>query len=464
MEQELFSAGLLDYATAAAQKLRKETSVIPLINDLEATHVRLNMVMNIVKNSLWEYDVKTKRFCYINQRLSYTDLGVRDKGLYLDEWMPRIHLDDIDKIRQKWREALALGEPFRVEYRERFPDGKWHWVLSAIQYIARDEAGAAVKVMGIHIDITNLVHARLTQRRANTRLKMIYDNAGLGIALAAPTGRLTQVNPAVLGMSGYGRTEMVGSPIMAFSHPDDVGNIERIFNNLRAGGTKESVKETRFVEKGGGITWLSITATKSRDRLDHEDSVILLFENVTESHNLKERLRFDAEHDQLTNVHNRRALLERLSQSIEFARRYGRRLIFVMTDIDHFKSVNDKYGHQVGDKVLAGFARILAEEARRTDVVGRYGGEEFGIILPEVESDGVLAYLHRVRGRLSTVKFTGPHGERFSIAATFGVALYQDGMDMDKLVFNSDTALYQGKQEGRDRIVVHMDAPAKPDA
>lgn len=156
--------------------------------------------------------------------------------------------------------------------------------------------------------------------------------------------------------------------------------------------------------------------------------------------------------DALTGLANRRAFDEVAQQEIERARRYGTPLALVMTDIDHFKVVNDTYGHHIGDQVLQNFAKVLMSQVRSIDLVGRWGGEEFVILLPETSLEE--AHLAAERMRLAVagtpLRF---EGKSFGYTASFGVAEFQpETPTMDSLLGRADAALYRAKDAGRNRV------------
>ncbi len=450
MSQELFAAGLPDYF---GKKDPRNNSVISVINELGTLQARLALVSAVVQDSLWEYDVGSKSFHPIRERLVSPDLFTTDAALSLEQWAKNIHPDDLKRVKRKWREGLARQEPFRIEYRERLADGHWRWIISAAQLLVKGKNGAIEKVMGIKHDVTTLRRQRQDLQLAEKRLGMIFNNAGLGIALVDHSGILRQVNPAMLAMSGFSRSEMVGKPISAFAHNEDAHLVAALFAKIKAGEEKVSIPESRFVEKNGAITWVSVLATSMTEKNKSGTSIILMMENVTERHNLREKLVYEATHDSLTGVHNRAILLDRLSSFVDLAKRHYRPLVFCMADIDHFKLINDRYGHPMGDQVLAAFASALCKEVRDCDVVGRYGGEEFGIIFPETDCDSTTHCLDRIRTRLKNTFFTSPKNEKFSITATFGLADYLCGQAAGELVAAADQALYEGKVNGRDCIV-----------
>ncbi len=157
--------------------------------------------------------------------------------------------------------------------------------------------------------------------------------------------------------------------------------------------------------------------------------------------------------DGLTGLVNHRTFQGRFDEHLATARRYSRKLSFVLTDIDHFKSVNDTYGHPMGDQVLKGVARILKEQARDTDIVARYGGEEFAIIMPETDAKGAHAIAERIRERIMKEIFQTEQGP-LKVTLSLGVATFPDvGMEKAQLIDLSDQCLYYAKRHGRNQSV-----------
>jgi diguanylate cyclase (GGDEF)-like protein len=157
--------------------------------------------------------------------------------------------------------------------------------------------------------------------------------------------------------------------------------------------------------------------------------------------------------DGLTGLTNHRTFQGRLDEHLHSAQRYGRKVSLVICDIDHFKSVNDTYGHPVGDQVLKGVAKVLAKEARTTDVVARYGGEEFALVMPETDTAGAMVIAERIReriGKLVTETEQGP----LRVTMSLGVATYpQDAELKAELVERADGCLYHAKRHGRNQCV-----------
>jgi len=155
--------------------------------------------------------------------------------------------------------------------------------------------------------------------------------------------------------------------------------------------------------------------------------------------------------DFLTKLFNKRAIEEYLNVKEAEYERHGRSFCVAMLDLDHFKSVNDTYGHDAGDAVLLAFAKILKEEARTSDIVGRYGGEEFLAILGDTELPGAKVFCDKVRNHVEQAHFMY-QGQRISVSVSIGVAQRSDYPSMKALVNGADERLYDAKRKGRNRV------------
>lgn len=151
--------------------------------------------------------------------------------------------------------------------------------------------------------------------------------------------------------------------------------------------------------------------------------------------------------DSLTQLYNHKYIYERLEQEINKARTFNKKLSVVMFDIDHFKSVNDNYGHQTGDKVILAVTHTLKELCRKVDILGRYGGEEFLAILPDTDLDGAFLSAERIRNKILSLEFE----EGLKISISGGLAQFKDE-DALALVKKADELLYKAKENGRNRM------------
>jgi len=177
----------------------------------------------------------------------------------------------------------------------------------------------------------------------------------------------------------------------------------------------------------------------------------------------RSQLRFmrQARRDGLTDIFNRQHFVNEAEQQLQYCRKSGREACLVLIDLDHFKAVNDTYGHAVGDRVLKRAVAACQAHLRSTDIFGRLGGEEFGIVLPECTLEQVLARTERIRLAIAGV-VRGDATEEICVSASFGVATTKhSGHDLRQLLIHADDALYRAKREGRNRVSV-SDGRAKP--
>lgn len=204
-----------------------------------------------------------------------------------------------------------------------------------------------------------------------------------------------------------------------------------------------------------GVLAVSYKKTIEADP-DRMDEVRILCSHcavAVENLKLRERLEELAETDALTGTYNRRHFQRSLERELRRSERYSRSLALVMMDIDHFKRLNDEYGHPAGDAVLKGLAAVVDKTTRNIDIFARYGGEEFVLILPETHLEGAAELAERLRGAVETHEFPVSDDEKIHVTISLGVAVYPAAKTAEALVQAADDALYRAKEAGRNRMV-----------
>ena len=177
-----------------------------------------------------------------------------------------------------------------------------------------------------------------------------------------------------------------------------------------------------------------------------------------ENAELYERIQHEAVTDGLTGVYNYKTLMQSLRTEMRRAQRYGHQVIFIMADVDYLKRYNDRFGHMAGSEVLAQLARLLVNSCRNTDIVGKYGGDEFAIILPQTSMEGARIVAERMRSAIA--QYTFANVEPGEITCSFGLACYpSDGVEVHDLVSQADQQLFLAKREGKNTLRATSDAP-----
>lgn len=183
--------------------------------------------------------------------------------------------------------------------------------------------------------------------------------------------------------------------------------------------------------------------------VDGERAVIWVTTNITERHRLQEQLKSLAEHDDLTGVSNRRKLMKELEERLQETRRYGTALALLLLDIDYFKSINDAHGHLVGDQVLRELVSILSDNIREPDLLARFGGEEFAVLMPNTSVEQAEKAAERLREAVSRHRFN-KEGKTVRLTISLGVSICRsDDPDITRILQRADSALYEAKEQGR---------------
>lgn len=199
----------------------------------------------------------------------------------------------------------------------------------------------------------------------------------------------------------------------------------------------------------GGTNWFHVTASPDYDDQGELDGYIAFYQNIDD----QMRYKRDANTDSLTGLINRAGLDKILEDEIHRSHRYSYPLSAILIDIDHFKEVNDTYGHQVGDMILKEFSKILSANIRDVDMLGRWGGEEFLIICPHTDEEGVHVIAENLRSRVEEYSFSVV-GKK---TASFGIAQYDSSTLAENLFHQLDRALYCAKNMGRNQVVLYKD-------
>ncbi|WP_304546113.1 GGDEF domain-containing protein [Sulfurimonas microaerophilic] len=193
------------------------------------------------------------------------------------------------------------------------------------------------------------------------------------------------------------------------------------------------------------------TAALSNDLKSHNKDVNLMSVKIKELEQELEDVKKESKEDYLTKLYNKRALDEFLELKEGEFKRYERNFSIVMFDLDHFKQVNDNFGHEAGDAVLGAFGKILKKECRNVDIIGRYGGEEFMAILGDTDLEGSVIFANKVREHVERSKFMYK-GERIDVTVSAGAAERKDYVSLKDTINDADKFLYLAKKNGRDRV------------
>jgi diguanylate cyclase (GGDEF)-like protein/PAS domain S-box-containing protein len=388
-------------------------------------------------------------------------------------WLATIHPDDRERVIAESDGASDSGEPFRTEYRVAHPDGRIVWVREEA-ILVRDDAGAPLHWLGVLLDVTELMTTQAELHRAQTKYRALVEQipAIVYIDVADEDMSTTYVSPQIEEILGYTAQEYIDDPQLweKMLHPDDRENAKTTYLRGRATGGA-FVFEYRLVGRNGRTVWFRDSAIVLSDERGNPEYIQGVMLDITDRKVAEERIAFLAYHDKLTGLPNRTMFDELLGLSLARARRHALGVVVVTVDLDDFKLVNDSLGHQAGDDLLVQFAHRLGDATRDTDLIARPGGDEFLLLLADLERtspledgrDGVPvaaeSVAHRIQEALRS-PFT-VQGTELYVTASLGISVYpDDATDAAMLLKNAETAMFRSKRSGPGGYVIHSAADA----
>ncbi|MFI5783398.1 putative bifunctional diguanylate cyclase/phosphodiesterase [Nocardia sp. NPDC051570] len=301
-------------------------------------------------------------------------------------------------------------------------------------------------------DITarQLVEQQL--RTSEARLRAVFAQAGIGTGLSDMTGRIVEVNSAFAQMLGYLPEQMCRFDVTDLSHPEDPPGMWELYDGVLRGEHDSLQLEKAYRHRDGHTVWTNLNVSLVRDDEGDPQYTLVLVEDISEQRALRERLNYRAHHDPLTGLANRSRFFDTLTTA--FADRSSR-VGLCYVDLDHFKTVNDTFGHALGDELLfQAAARLQGCTTEPDQLVARMGGDEFVILVPRASGTGDLAAL----ARTILAAFARPfeiQGHRLTVTVSVGVMIEQAGLTTtDALLQAADTTMYWAKTGGRSRYAV----------
>ena len=303
-----------------------------------------------------------------------------------------------------------------------------------------------------------LQQSLLDIRHAQEQLRiqsMALVQSPTSIVITDVNGIIQYVNPYFVEESGYSAAEAIGqNPRILNSGLTDKSVFEDMWHHLVAGEpwTGELINR----RKSGEIYWEEARIAPVKNEQGVTSHYVAVKMDITEQKQTHERIAYLAHHDLLTNLPNRLLFFDRVNQSLAQAQRQGSRLAVMYIDLDKFKPINDSCGHAAGDYVLQQVAQRMESCVRHSDTVGRIGGDEFVVLLPDITApERVIQVAEKIR---QTLKKPIEFGDRFfEISSSIGIALYPDhGDTVDQLALCADCAMYQAKESGRDRVILYQ--------
>ncbi|WP_052480808.1 putative bifunctional diguanylate cyclase/phosphodiesterase [Gilvimarinus agarilyticus] len=292
-----------------------------------------------------------------------------------------------------------------------------------------------------------------TLQRTQESFQAIFEQAEVGMIQLDEHGNILDVNPAICKTLNYSREQLTRLNRVDLVYPEDWGLGAERREQMRTGDIDSYTIEQRLVKGVGGVVWARMTVSRITSDMDGE-RLFAIIEDVSESRRLSVELSYQATHDALTGIHNRRAFERRLSIVLAEARAEQLQHALLLIDLDQFKVVNDTSGHHAGDRLLQQVVDLLRRTLREHDMLARLGGDEFAVILENCGLDVAARVADKLRSELSGMTFVWEQ-RRYDLTCSIGVIPVSAATpDTEHLLSAADIACYLAKEQGRNRVYI----------
>ena len=352
--------------------------------------------------------------------------------------------------------ALPPGSGTQVELKWNRLDGQSTWGRGWVR--SREREDGSVVIEGSLVDITDQHEAEERLRRSEKRSRLLAENAWEVIWTMALDGKVTYINPAVERMRGITPEEAMRQTLEEINPPESATKVaayfQTVFAAMAAGIEPPPFRgEMDYYRKDGSIMTGELQVIPHVDGTGQVVELIGVTRDISDRKAAEAALRSLAVTDTLTGVWNRRQGTDLIAADLS-ARRPGQALSLLMLDIDHFKSINDTFGHQAGDHVLVEVASRVRRSLRGNDVVARWGGEEFVVMLRDCALPDARRLAEEIRSTIAEV----PFGTLGSLTVSIGAAEIRAHENLASWLGRADQALYRAKRAGRNEVVADADA------
>jgi diguanylate cyclase (GGDEF)-like protein/PAS domain S-box-containing protein len=363
-------------------------------------------------------------------------------------FLDMVHPEDQSVVRRT-QAGIARREPGDMRLRVRAKDGTYRWVDARVRPIL-DPSSAGVARMGSWTDAEAEVEAREAQAGSEALLRTALRSAAIGMALADLHGAFTLVNPAFATMLGRSEEWLLQHRVDDVIHPQHGALVDSIRESLDHGETEKFEGQLRLLRADGELMWARVAAVLVGDPAGHERAFMIQAVDVTAERAAQEQLSYAAFHDSLTGLRNRAWLLDMLEVDLRTAGRGDTDIGVFFIDLDNFKLINDSLGHAAGDEVLKSVADRIVAVLRPGDRVGRFGGDEFVVVVPHVQSGTEVEQVaERISAAISCELIV--QGHRIVPTASMGIAVSSASSTPSSLLRDTDSALFRAKDAGRAR-------------
>lgn len=422
---------------------------------LRASEERLKLALSAVCDWVWDWQVSRDELTISEGYARMLGVSRRDLGRTVSDLMRFVHPDDKPQLTKLIQDCInGVAEGYAIEHRVLCRDGSSRWVLSRGAVVLRSEDDKALRVVGTLVEISKKKQIEADLLAAAQFQQAVFDSISAQIAVLDQAGCILQTNAA---WQDYASEFEFGASLgqdylalLARHFVVEPASMEALAAGMAAVATGDA---PRFhlpdpLQCNCGFYWFTIKFTLVHDAAHR---TVVTHEDVSEQKRAELASVALANVDQLTGALSRQHFLKLAEQELARSQRYGLPLVVLMLDLDHFKQINDSYGHAAGDAVLKSFVQTVKGVLRESDVIGRIGGEEFAVLLPNTTQQGGVVLANRILEsvRSNPVAVCDHH---IAYSASIGAGNLDKQKTFAELLGQCDEALYHAKHAGRDRL------------
>jgi len=346
-------------------------------------------------------------------------------------------------------DRVLLQRPSSTTYEMQMPtaDGERRQMLyNKVSFV--DQRGDVAGLIGVITDVTRYKETERALEASEARFRVLTESSIDLISVVDADGTIQYQSAALRHLLGFDPADTVGQNVFELVHRDDVEHVRAAFRRITDTRALTEPVEFRLRHRDGGWRTFESLGTNCLAN-PHIRGIVWNSRDVTDRKVIQQRIQHLAYHDNLTGLPNRGLLQDRLARSVARAERSGRKVAVLFIDLDNFKNINDTLGHDVGDELLRQVSRRLSECVRLEDTIARQGGDEFIVLLDNLEEGrNASVVAQKILNSLRQPLFLG--GTEQHVSGSVGIALYpEDGRDAQTLMKNADTAMFHGKSLGK---------------
>jgi diguanylate cyclase (GGDEF)-like protein/PAS domain S-box-containing protein len=412
---------------------------------------RLSLANAVAKVGVWEWDL-------IGNLLTWDATMFEIYGLPpvvpmgYERWAATVYPGDLPAIEARLRQTIHAKGQSSLEFRIVLANGSVR-NISGVERVVVDERGNACRVIGVNMDVTDQKQAEESLFVEKERAQVTLNSIGDAVICTDVSGNITFLNLVAEKMTGWSWQQATGLPMAEVFRIFDATSRKTTPNPMEMAMAENCTMSLPpnciLIQRGGTEIPIEDSVSPIHNREGQVTGAVIVFRDMTVARAMAVQMTHSAQHDFLTGLPNRMLLNDRVTQAIALAPRHLKKVAVLFLDLDGFKHINDSLGHPVGDRLLQSIAKRLLECVRGADTVSRQGGDEFVVLLSEVEQAEDAAIT--ARRMLQAVAEAHPIDQHdLHVTTSIGLSVYpDDGVDAETLIKNADTAMYQAKEHGR---------------